>query len=389
MKILLAHTYYRIRGGEDVVFESERDLLRSYGHWVVTFIRHNESLAARSSLANTFDTIWSPSVYRDLLTLLRREKPDIVHFHNTFPAISPSAYYACRDAGIPVVQTLHNYRLVCPGALLVRNGLLCEDCLRKKIPWPGVLHGCWQGSALRTGAVATMLSVHRFLHTWDELVDRYIVLSNFLRQKLMSGGLPVHKFVVKPNFVFPDPGPGEHEGGYALFAGRLSQEKGVWTLLNAWRSLPNIPLKIAGDGPLRHELEQFAKQNGLSKVSFIGKVPRQQVFELMQQAKVLVVPSEVPETFGMMVVEAFACGLPVVATPEGALSEIIREGHTGFFFRTVDANMLAGKIRWAWNHPAVLEQIGFNARDEYEQKYTAERNYQSLMTIYKSLSKNI
>lgn len=385
MKILLVHAYYRERGGEDVVFESERDLLKRYGHHVITFVRSNEEMEKRPAVANGLEMVWSGTTYRALLALLKREKPDVVHFHNTFPVISPAAYYACRDAGIPIVQTLHNYRLICPGALLMRNGVVCDDCVGKIFPWPGVLYGCWRGSMLGTGSVAVMLTVHRFLNTWRELVDRYIVLSEFARHKFISGGIPSSRIVVKPNFVYPDPGTGKHDGGYVLFVGRLSPEKGIKTLLQAWLFLRDVPLRIVGDGELRNSVEQFVARNQLSNISIEGQLSRKQVFERMHHAILLVVPSDVPETFGMTVVESFSSGLPVIATPMGALTELIDDGRTGLFFQTGDADMLAGKIRWALKNPAALHQMGVEARREYRKKYTAESNYQVLLSIYKSL----
>ncbi|GAP62436.1 hypothetical protein ARMA_0859 [Ardenticatena maritima] len=314
--------------------------------------------------------------------LIRERKPDVAHFHNTFLMISPAAYYACQEEGVPVVQTLHNYRLICPGALLMREGRVCEECVGRTAPWPSVMHGCWRGSRLQTSVVAAMLMVHRAMKTWSEQVDIYIALTDFARRKFIEGGLPAEKIVVKPNFVDPDPGVGRHEGNYALFVGRLSPEKGMHTLLRAWRMLKDVPLKIVGDGPLRAEVEAFIGREGLTEVEVLGRKAREDVFCLMQKARVLVFPSECYENFPVSVAEAFACGLPVIASRLGAIAEIVEDGRTGLLFNPNDPEDLAVTVEWAWTHSEKLAEMGREARRAYEEKYTAERNYALLMDIY-------
>ena len=233
------------------MFLAETALLESYGHRVVRYITHNDRVAELNSVTLAGKTVWNSSAYRELRNLIHLEQPDVAHFHNTFPLVSPAGYYAARAEGVPVVQTLHNYRLLCPNALFFRDGGVCEDCKSKAITWPGVVHKCYRGSRAASGVVTAMLTTHRALRTWRKKVDVYIALTEFARRKFIEGGLPAGKIIVKPNFVYPDPGPGEGEGGFALFVGRLSFEKGVGTLLAAWEHLDRrIPLKIVGDGPL-------------------------------------------------------------------------------------------------------------------------------------------
>jgi len=251
------------------------------------------------------------------------------------------------------------------------------------------MHACWRGSRAGTAVVVAMLTIHRLLKTWQEQVDRYIALTEFARQKFIEGGLPAEKIVVKPNFVHPDLGMGRHEGDYALFVGRLSPEKGIQTLLRAWRHLKGVPLKIAGDGPLRAKLEGFVKNEGLEGVEILGRRPREDVFRLMREARVLVFPSEWYEGFPMTIAEAFACGLPVIASRLGAATEIVEDGRTGLLFEPGNPEDLAAKVKWAWQHPKEMEEMGREARQEYEQKYTAERNYEMLMDIYKRARQNI
>jgi glycosyltransferase involved in cell wall biosynthesis len=281
-----------------------------------------------------------------------------------------------------VIQTLHNYRLLCPSAIFFRDGHACENCLGKLIPWPGVLHRCYRDSRAATGAVAAMLVVHRLLRTWERTVDIFIALTEFARQKFIQGGLPADRVVVKPNFVYPDPGPGAHDGGYALFAGRLSPEKGVRTLLAAWERLgPGIPLKIAGDGPLAREVARACERH--PQIEWLGAQPLERVYALMGAAALVIAPSEWYETFGRVVVEAYAKGTPVIASDLGALAELVEDGRTGLRFRPGNPEDLAAKVAWAWRHPRELAAMGREARREYELKYTAERNYELLMEIYR------
>ncbi|RMD58704.1 glycosyltransferase family 1 protein, partial [Candidatus Parcubacteria bacterium] len=221
--------------------------------------------------------------------------------------------------------------------------------------------------------------------TWTEQVDCYIALTEFARRKFIEGGLPAEKVAVKPNFVYPDPGEGRHEGDYALFVGRLSPEKGVRTILQAWRLLEGVPLKVVGDGPLRAGIEAFVRREGLEQVEVLGRRPREEVFRLMREARVLVFPSECYENFPMAVAEAFACGLPVIASRLGAMAEIVEDRRTGLLFEPGVPEDLAVKVEWAWNHPKEMAEMGREARREYQEKYTAEQNYEMLMQIYRSI----
>ena len=385
MKILLVHNTYQQPGGEDVVFDQERQLLERAGHEVLTYCRSNLEIAGYSPLkllALGGRMMWARDSRREIASLLHEQKPDLVHVHNTFLMVSPSIYSACSEADIPVVQTLHNYRLLCPAATFFRDGGVCEECLEHGL-WRGVLHGCYRNSRSETSAVALMLTVHRWLATWSEMVDCFIALSEFSRLKFIEGGIPAEKVVVKPNFVFADPGCRARSGEYALFIGRLSPEKRVVTLLAAWqRFRVRVPLSIIGGGPERDFLEAHAKQMGLSDVRFFGQLPRDEVIAAMKGARCLVFPSEWYENFPVTIAEAFACGVPVIASRLGAMQEIVEDGRTGLHFKPGDAADLAAKVEWAWTHPREMEEMGRQARAEYEAKYTAERNYEMLMEIY-------
>lgn len=384
-KVLLCHNFYQNRakqlGGEDVVFFAERDLLRQHGHEVIEFTENNERINGMNRLKLVGTTIWSRDAHRTLGDLVRQTGADIVHFHNTFPLLSPAVYSACKQAGAAVVQTLHNYRLMCPNGLLFRDGAPCEDCVGRTPPLPGVIHGCYGGSRAQTAVIAAMLTTHRLRGTWREDVDVYIALTEFSRQKLIDGGLPAAKIAVKPNFLDPAPECGPAGGDFFLFAGRLSPDKGVGTLLDAWSEQhPPAPLRIAGGGQMLVDVGQAASASTM--VEQLGPLDRPDLIEQMRQARMLIFPSQVYENFPVTLAEAFACGLPVIASRVGAMAEIVDDGRTGLHFNPGDPDDLRQKVRWAWEHPDEIDRMAAEARREYETKYTGEENYQQLIAIY-------
>jgi len=325
MKILLVHNSYQQHGGEEEVFRNLRDLLRLAGHQIVEYVRSNDEIrdyGIWNKATLGLRTIWAWDSARELRELLKQDVPDIAHFHNTFPLISPAAYSACQEAGIPVVQSLDNPRLICPAATLHRDGHVCEDCLGKMLPWPGILHACYRNSRLQTGVVASMLAVHFCLSTWKKQVNTYVVATDFYRRKFAEAGLPLGKIAVRPHFVAPDPGQTQAVQNYVLFVGRLAAEKGVGTLLKSWELLKGVPLKIRGDGPLENRVKELACDPSY-RVELVQRLAKKEVLGLVQGARFLVWPSEgYYETFGLVAVEAFACGVPVVASKVGVMAEL-------------------------------------------------------------------
>lgn len=382
MRILFAHNHYQSLGGEDLAAAVEMDLLKKHGHTTDLFEVDNAQISGFSAKTRVaLGTVYSPTSKGRFAEKIRSFKPDIVHIFNFFPLLSPSVHYACRDAGVPVVQKISNFRLICPSALLLRGGHACQDCVGKMIPWPGVLHRCYRDSLAGSTVVATMLAVHRLLGTWERIVDGYIARTSFSRNKLIDGGLPADKIRVIPSFAH-DPGSSTNGGGrFAFFAGRLSSEKGIATLLSAWDHLKgsSISLKVAGDGPLRDQVKRRAERGG---VEYVGALSRDEVQALMHQAAFLVFPSVCYENFPLAIVEAFASGLPVVASGMGAMAEIIEDRRTGLHFRPGDSEDLATKVAWAADHPAEIGRMRREARAEYLSKYTPERNHELLMQFY-------
>lgn len=381
MRILVAHNYYQQPGGEDHIFATEADLLESRGHQVLRYGVHNDAIKAMGRVAMVRATLWNGAVFRQLVELFQRERPDVAHFHNTFPLISPAAYYAARTADVPVVQTLHNYRLLCANAVFYRDGRVCEDCLGRFAPWPGVVHACYRDSRAASAVVAAMLAFHRARGTWTDLVDVYIVCTEFAREKFSRGGLPAERIVVKPNVVYPDPGPGEGLGGYALYVGRLTAEKGLATLLAAWERLAEPPpLKIVGDGPLAGAVADAASR--CSAIEWLARQSSDRVLELMKDARALLIPSVWYEGLPRVIVEAYAAGLPVIASDLGAMSSLIEHGRTGLHFRPGDPEDLAAQVTWAYTHPLEFAAMRHAARAEFTAQYAPDRNYDLLMAIY-------
>lgn len=385
MKILRVHNYYQQAGGEDAVVASETALLRSRGHDVVEHFVHNDAIEQMGRVAVAAKTIWNRDSHRTLRELIAREKPDIAHFDNTFPLVSPAGYYAARDAGVPVVQTLHNYRLLCVNATLFRDGHVCEECIGKSVPWPGVKHACYRDDRKASAVVAAMLGVHRAMGTYREAVDVYIALTDFARRKYIEGGLPARKIVVKPNFLDTDPGVGPGEGRFALFVGRLAEEKGVRVLVDAWRRVGDrLPLRIVGSGPLGDEIRGSAAD--VPGITILGRRPLDEVMEMMGQATCLVFPSTWYEGLPRTIVESFAKGTPVVASDLGSMAELVDHGQTGLKFRPGDPEDLARQIEHLMADRTQLPAMRAAARAAYESKYTADVAYDALMSIYRMAS---
>lgn len=380
MRVLQVHNFYQQSGGEDRVLAAEHDLLIARGHQVSQYTAHNDSLEGASAAPMAARTIWNHAAYRAVRNRIRAESIDLVHAHNTFPILSPAVYYAARAESVPVVQTLHNYRLLCPAATFFRAGAVCERCLGRCLPYPAILHRCYRRSAGASFTSAAMLAAHRAARTWNTKVDAYVALTAFAKNKFVEGGLPPRRIHLKPGFT-EDPGRGGGAGGYALFLGRLTEEKGIDLLCRAWGRLGRaLPLKVAGGGPLQSSLQ------ALPGVEYLGQCAHSRVLELLKEAAFLVVPSLWYEGFPMAVVEAFACGTPVAASALGSLNELIEHGVNGLRFAPGDAAALISCIENALAS-GTFPRMRSAARACYEQNYTPARNYDILMQIYSAAAR--
>jgi glycosyltransferase involved in cell wall biosynthesis len=379
MRVLIVHNHYQLAGGEDTVVANEFALLEGSGWETRLFSVSNDVIAGGwGKITAAVRASYSRPARDELARVIAEFAPAVVHVHNFFPLLSPSIYDACRAAGVAVVQTLHNYRTICPGGLLIRDGHPCEDCIGAS-PYQAALHGCYRGSRIGSLAVARMVDIHRRRGTWSHKVDRYIALSAFAKGKFVQAGFPADRIAVKPNFAPDQPAARYVARAGALFVGRLSPEKGIDTLVRAWDGL-DVPLRVVGDGPLR-ELAENA--TGPRVVALGWKTPAEVAGE-MAQAAFLVMPSGWPENFPMVIVEAFSRNLPVIGSRIAALEEIIEEGVTGLFFTQGDHDDLATKVSWAHQHPDAMRLMGANARRVYEEKYSPSVNFRQLAKIYEA-----
>jgi glycosyltransferase involved in cell wall biosynthesis len=392
MRVLLLHNRYQLAGGEDGVVKAEKSLLEVNGHQVdLLEVSNHEIKNAWDKVTAAVSAIYSHSAKERVSQEIEKFHPDIVHVHNFFPLLSPSIYDACREHNVPIVQTLHNYRLACPKAMPFRDGKICEDCIGQPIPWSGVVHGCYRNSRVQSSVVAAMNTWHRLRGTWQEYVDAYIVFTQFQKNKMIQAGLPTEKFHIKPNFVF-DPGFLElniHRSNYLLFVGRLSEEKGVSVLIDAYiNENLDIPLKIVGDGPLLSEIQQKVENsNAKNVIEFLGFQDKSTVLSLMRDAQFLIFPSIWYEGFPLTIAEAFACGLPVIAPKLGGMAEIVDNEVNGLHFAAGNSAELAAKIQWAITHRESMNLMGNHARLKYESQYTPNTNYQQLIEIYQQVQK--
>ncbi len=385
IRILMVHNYYQQRGGEDESVEQDIQLLGERGHEVEFFSKHNDEITHYSPFEKgvlLFSPTWSGRSYREIEKRIQFFRPDVIHVQNFFPLISPSIYDAARKYHIPVVQTLRNYRLMCCNGLFFRNGKVCELCLNR-IPLAGVRYGCYRNSRIQSLALAMMIAHHQLSKTWMNKVSRFIALGNFARGKFVEGGLPAEKISIRPNFLQNAPEySGMKQEGFALFIGRLSAEKGIQTLLHAWKLLPDISLVLVGDGPMRGWIEDFIRIEQLSNVTLAGRLDQAGVFDYLHRAEMLIVPSEWYETFGRVVLEAFASGAPVIAGKIGALQDLVAHEETGLLFQPGDSLDLAAKVHQLSADKELREMLRQKARKRYEAQYTSEKAYTLLMDIY-------
>ncbi len=387
MKILQLHNRYQIIGGEEGVVQAENTLLTQNGHTVQLLEVTNDRITGiRAKLGAAIGAIYSRKAKQQVQATIQTFRPDIVHVHNFFPLLSPSIYDACQRCDIPVVQTLHNYRLICPKAMLFRDNQLCEVCVGKPFALQGIRSGCYRGSRSQTAVVSAMLALHSARGTWRNQISAYIALTDFQKQKLIQGGLPAHKIHVKSNFIdMPTRSVILPRENFVLFVGRLAEEKGAGLLIDAYTQDLHLPsLKLVGDGPLKDQLIQQVAAAGMSdRIIFLGRQDRPQVLNLMQRAQVLVFPSIWYEGFPLTLAEAFACGLPAIVPNLGSMAEIVNPGITGFHFIPQSSSDLLKTLRSALSSD--LNSLSRNASQVYQSHYTGSLNYDRLMSIYQSL----
>lgn len=387
MKVLSVHNFYQSfsPSGEDMAYRNETDMLRSKGRNIIAYERYNDELTINMNrIKEASSVIWSRRSYREIKSLIKKEKPNIAHFHNIWYLISPSAYYACKDSNVPVIQTLHNFRCFCVNGLLMREGKVCTKCVGY-IPWNGIMYGCFRSSKLLSMPIAISDMLHKVIGTWKDKIDTFIALSEFSKKIFIDCGLPREKIIIKPNFLRNPPKPKYvRDQSYAVYSGRLSVEKGVEVLLDAFNILKisynrQSSLKIVGAGPLRKQLEFKVMTDN---IEFTGYKDINEYIDLLKGANFVIIPSLCYENFPMTLCEAFACGKPVIASRLGAMAELINDGKTGLLFIPGDPEDLALKINWMIDNIDAQMEMGKNARAEFEAKYSADKNFNMLVDLY-------
>jgi len=385
VRVGIFHNRYLQRGGEDAAVEAEAELLAKAGHRVARCIVDNaEEVSGRplGALRTALRTRWNPDTPRRVARFLAEHPIDVAHVHNFFPVLSPSLHAALAERGIPVVQTLHNYRLLCANGFLLREGRVCEDCVSRG-PWNAVRHGCYRGSRLGTAVWADMVAHHRRAGTWTRCVDRFTAPSAFLARKMEAAGLPRERIRTLP-LALDDPGEPAPAGRGAVFAGRLSAEKGVDLLIEAWRRLESrglsAPLVIAGSGP--EEAALRARAEGLASVRFLGAVDRAGVLAALRAAAFAVVPSRWYENSPLAAIEALACGRAVIVWSGGAAAELIEPGASGLPFEVPEAASLETPCARLVSDPELAARLGAGARERYLERHTPERALERLEALY-------
>jgi len=390
MKVLLAHNYYgsTAPSGENQVFEAEGNLLRQRNHEVHEFLRHSDSIRAkgiRGAVQGALSTPWNPFSANKIRQSVENTRPDVVHVHNTFPLLSPSIFHSISHRAARVL-TLHNYRLFCPAAIPMRAGRVCTDCIDNHSVWPSLQHGCYRNSRLATIPLAANVALHRNLGTWAKQVDAFIALTEFQRERMIAAGLPANLVHVKPNFYPGEPVmlPWTERQDNVVFVGRLTAEKGVVALVKAWFLWGSLApeLRIVGDGGLRVELEQLAAASPQVRIRFVGQLSGTAAQQEIARARLLVLPSESFETFGLVILEAFASGTPAAVSNIGPLPFIVHPGENGVVFEPANPQSLLNAVRSVWEKNGELERLAKGARRSYEMLYNEDANYRMLMAIY-------
>ncbi len=383
MKILMVHNYYQQRGGEDAVFDREVALLESQGHQVHPLTFQNHQIQGRwASLWAGLNSLFSLPAFFKTWQAIHQFTPDLLHAHNLFPLASPSVLLAAKLNHIPVIVTLHNYRLICANAVLFRDGAECRKCVNQRWPLAGILQGCYRDSRLQSAALAGMTSLHRQMGTWKHAVDRYITLSPAQRNILLNSALcvPPEQLAIKPNFTDNTPRPSETSPpAYFLFIGRLSVEKGVEPLLAAFKQ-SSLPLKIIGAGPLENAVKAAVSES--PNIEYLGFQDKTVLAKILHQAIALVYPSVCPETFGLSIIEAFAAHVPVIASRLGAPGDLVTHRENGLLVEPGDVEALRTAAETLRADPALRQQLAEAAYQHFLAQYTETRNYEALMDIY-------
>lgn len=361
-------------------------MLRARGHEIFEYVVDNREVKQSSLISVGVRSVWNKQQAKLIHDFINKTKPDVLKVDNHFPILSPSIFAAAKEVGVATVLSVRNYRLICPSANLFRDGVNCTECIGRKFAYPAIVHRCYRKSYLQSASVVLSNAFAHASRTWSESVDQYVAVSEFVRAELIRGGFEANKIAIKPNFI-GDTGVGDGSGGFALFVGRLTEEKGVQTLIDAWKTMSlNIKLKIIGVGPLEGALQAFAAGN--PGVELLGWKSIAEVCSYLGKAAVLIFPSAWLEPFGRSIVEAYAKGTPVIAADTMPMRDMVEDGETGSLFRVGDGNDLAMRLITLLSDPARYARMRVNARRRYLERYSEEQNYTIMMDIFNKVLSN-
>lgn len=386
MRVLQIHNYYQIPGGEDTVVMNERKLLEAHGHTVIQYSRNNSEIRKLSKLKKIllpFTTIFNPKTYCDIKKIIKMEKIDVVHVHNTLNLISPAVYYAAVFCKVPVLQTIHNFRLLCPGATFYRDGIICEDCVTSGLTC-AVKHGCYRGSKAQTLVCVVSTWIHRMTGIYGKL--NYVCLTDFTKEKLLTlKQINADQVYVKPNFTY-DMHIQKKISDYYLFIGRIEEIKGIKILIEAFSQMPEKKLHIAGTGTELEKYRSLMEEKGYTNIRFLGFQESGALAKLLEGAKAVIVASQWYETFGLIVVEAFSARTPVIVGDIGNVAGLVDHSVNGLKFQYNDSEKLKEAVcKFEYLDNAAM---GENAYSKFKMYFSPEENYQKLMEMYSVIIHN-
>lgn len=383
--ILVVHNYYQIPGGEDAVVSNEIKMLKDNGHKVILYKRSNSELKMMNKLkklALPLTTIFNPKTYIDIRKIIKKENIDIVHVHNTLGLISPAVYYAAVSMKIPVVQTMHNFRLLCPGATLYRSGAICEECLEKGMSC-ALKHNCYRGNKIQTLACVISTKTNQILGIYKRIC--YIALTEFNKRKLLNmKQIDSDRIYIKPNFTY-EINIKKSVKEYYLFIGRIEEIKGVRLILDAFEKLKTKRIVFAGTGTDLEKYKKYVRDRELDNISFIGFIDKEHLGNIISKAKAVIVASQWFETFGMVVVEAFSAHTPVIVGNIGNVCNLVDDGVNGVKFDYNSSDSLVNAIlRFEQSN---VEELGDEAYKKYLEEFSVKRNYDILNRIYNDIKR--
>ncbi len=405
MKILFAHKFFHPAGGPETVLFQSMEALQKMGHEVIPFSMrrpgnlptpyskyfvtevnyHDPNGSFLRKLKMATSLVYSREAKKKMELLIREQKPDIAHLHNIYHQLSPSILLPLKKHNIPIVMSLHDFKLVCPNYTFLRDGQVCEECEGKHF-YKAIKYKCVKDSYLKSTISAVEMHLHKLFKIYERNIDRFIVLSQFSKERFVRYGLPEEKIILLPNPIeIPSFRKQEGKDKHVLFFGRLSDKNGIFTLIKAMRRLPEIKLLVLGEGEQQELILDYLRENKMGNVELVGFLSGEKLKKTIANCSFLVFPNNCYHNCPMSILESFASGKPVIGSNLGSVPELVKDGITGHLFEPRDEKDLAKKIKCLYENPQMIEKMGQNARRKVEENYSAEKYYPKLLQIYEEL----